>query len=483
MIVTEEPTVRVIEVSPEVETQRVVSEDSRLRALEKQAESVNEKMKMLSSHVQKVEVEKDEARLKLDSVVKELTVAKDELAKVSADLKGCHSRERMYLKENRDLKTCVKTLEDEVKRLDGVALDLENELSAAEIALEKMAASHEGGEFTLAKKEEMQAELEAALSDVAAREWRIDDLVHQVTELREGLAEYHGRVLDAERLNAHLMKALEESETSYHSVVNSSIASLQSMDARVSELKRNVLSKEGSNSLQERTPGSSFGHSNCASHKITPQKNMVLDLEVRFRDLEREYKATKMLCEELKEENSMLKQHDADIHMMELNLRQESRRELERALERIEDESAANLARATETLEKQKEAMATQHQLQMDHISSEKQKLEDQMATMEKKHAQELEEAATTAQRMQGENRKLVKEKEALCSVIEELKNALSLAEEKIGNHARKIADQDKENPILFSNIVPKSPQKMAQHIASPGVALSRGTPLRVLNN
>ena len=105
------------------------------------------------------------------------------------------------------------------------------------------------------------------------------------------------------------------------------------------------------------------------------------------------------------------------------------------------------------------------------------------MASMEKKHAQDLEKAATTAQRMQGENRKLVKEKEALCSVIEELKNALSLAEEKIGNHAKKIADQDKENPILFSNIVPKSPQKMAQHIASPGVALSRGTPLRVLNN
>ena len=483
MIDTEEPTVRVIEVSRDLETKEVVSDDSRLRALKQQAESVQEKMKMLSSHVQKVEVEKDEARLKLDGVVEELTVAKAELDKVSADLKGYHSRERMYLKENRDLKTRVRTLQDEVKRLDGVALDLENELSAAEIALEKMTAAQECGGFTVAKKEEMQAELEAARFDVAAREWRIDDLVHQVTELRESVAEYHGRALDVERLNTQLMKALEESETSYHTVVNSSIASLQSMDARVSELKRNVLSKEGSNSLQERTPGSSFGHSNCASQKMTPQKNVILDLEVRIRDLEREYEATKMLCKELKEENSMLKQHDADIHMMELNLRQESRRELERALERIEDESAENIARATETLEKQKEAMAVEHQLQMDRVSCEKRALEEQISSLKKSHAQDLKQSSSNVQRMQSENRKLVKEKEALCSVIEELKNALSLAEEKIGIHARKISNQDKENPMGFSNIVPKSPQKMAQHIASPGVALSRGTPLRVLNN
>jgi predicted nucleic acid-binding Zn-ribbon protein len=96
-----------------------------------------------------------------DQTLVELAGVKKELGRVMAELKGFHVREAGRMGDMRALKQSNKKLQEEVKRLDAVALDLENELSAAEIKLEK----YQSGELQSAKVLEHTRALEERLGE------------------------------------------------------------------------------------------------------------------------------------------------------------------------------------------------------------------------------------------------------------------------------------------------------------------------------
>ena len=128
-------------------------------------------------------------------------------------------------------------------------------------------------------------------------------------------------------------------------------------------------------------------------------------------------------------------------------------------------------------MNKQKNELTEGHNKALEQISKEKQSLENALRDMvekttkhEKASQAALDAARAHAEEGKKENRKLVKEKDALCGVIEELKQALSLAEERLVYQN----STDKENPL---DACFRSPQKSMQ--VSPGIP--RGTHLQSL--
>ena len=476
------------EMDSEEQSQRRVSEETtvepreRLDALEEKAARVQQSVAEMEERHQIMERQRDEARATLEKALLELQRVKGELQKVCCEVKGFHTREYAKFEETKKLKESNRQLEDEVVRLDKVALGLENELSAAELALER----REQGEESV---KALETELAIALSDVHSKEWRIDDLVSQVGDLKESLLEYQGKIMDLERRNEHLARSLEESEASYQSAKYSSVASLQRMDTRLSEL-RYIVSKEGSNATLEHVLTrddalKSRGADVYSTTPDTPESRLAgfseaiplgdlsregstfVDLEVRLSELEQEYSGTRILCEELKRENTALKAR-------EVELKKENLRSIELALERIEEESKE---KTDALLNKQKNELTEGHNKALEQISKEKQSLENALRDMvekttkhEKASQAALDAARAHAEEGKKENRKLVKEKDALCGVIEELKQALSLAEERLVYQN----STDKENPL---DACFRSPQKSMQ--VSPGIP--RGTPLQSL--
>lgn len=459
-----------------------VEPQERLDALEEQAARVQQIVAEMEERHHNMERQRDEARGTLEKALLELHKVKGELAKVCCEVKGFHNREFTKFEETKKLKEYNRFLQEEVARLDKVALGLENELSAAELALERR--EHERDSV-----KSLENEMSIVLSDVQSKEWRIDDLVSQVKDLKECLLEYQGKIMDLERRNEHLLKALEESESSYHSAKYSSVASLQRMDTRLSEL-RQIVSKEGSNATLElvlaRDDAQKIGDADVFSttpdtpesrlagfsevipvDRLSREGSTLLDLEVRLSELEQEYSGTRILCEELTRENMALK-------VREIELKNENLRSIEKALERIEEESKE---KTDALLNKQKDELTACHNSALEHVSKEKKSLEDALRDMVKKMAKHeevsrmaLETARAQAEEGKKENKKLVKEKDALCGIIEELKQALSLAEQRLMH--QNLAG--KENPL---DACFPSPQKGLQ--ASPGIP--RGTPLQSL--
>jgi hypothetical protein len=487
-----------------------LSTSSRLNDLEERARNVRRNMTV-------VDCQRDQTLVELAGV-------KKELGRVMAELKGFHVREAGRMGDMLALKQSNKKLQEEVKRLDAVALDLENELSAAEIKLEK----YQSGELQSTKVLEHTRALEERLgereTDVEAREWRIDDLMHQVSVLKDCVLEYQGKMIDAERTNEGLSKALQETEQSYYSVVQSSMASLQSMDTRLSELKKEVLSKEGSNSarpadetgasgrrtegkaedLQAITPESMgysangrTGHMDKArnalhasreSIKYLESLNALEALEGRLKDVELAHAETLTRCQELATENACLREEMANMERRQSfkdieyqKSKEETRTELASALERIEDEAATKVDQAVEALSVEHEREV--RRLEAGHM--------DAMSTMERSKDAEitrlreearslglaLESSKAAEGRAKAENKKLVREKEVLCTVIEELKLTL---EKQVGGAAAGAGaanNVNKENSTAV-NVMAKS--KSGKDVLHESI---RGTPLRSLRN
>eukprot|EP00889_Picochlorum_renovo_P008401 jgi/Picre1/35431/NNA_002893.t1 len=86
------------------------------------------------------------------------------------------------------------------------------------------------------------------------------------------------------------------------------------MDTRLSALK-NVVSKEGSNNTV--SPQWSIGQSvvEHGEHKlrIEAQRQAMEDLEMRLHDMEEDYLAAKMMCEDLRAENATLREHQSGM--------------------------------------------------------------------------------------------------------------------------------------------------------------------------
>lgn len=462
----------------------------RLVALEQQAEEVANKMEALSARAAALQGDQDlgvlrdelaKAKRDCQGMSEHVSKVQGELARVCQELRGCHAREKQYLGENRVMRLKNKELEDEVARLDGVALGLEHELSAAELCLEAYEDKEPGG----AVKER----LNAALSDLQSKEWRIEDLVEQVKSLKEYAAEYHGRALDAEKEKASLVRMLEEAESRYHSAISSSVASLQYMDTRLSALK-NVVSKEGSNTTTV-SPQLSIGqsaveHGELHKLRVEAQKHAMEDLEMRLRDMEEDYMAAKMLCEDLRAENASLREHqsgmsDRFVEQRLDRIKKESQMELQMALERVEDEYTEKLGKAVASaLHAQKE----EHAREVRELLTERDMLKDSLETTKTaaeeymcKEKDALKALKATEARLESsrvENRKLQNEKVALCTVIAELKYALSAAEGRIMNKKTNTALNKENAGLSFSR---------ANEKFSPNLRAESKTPLRSLVN
>lgn len=422
----------------------------RLRSLEQRAESVRQNM-----HV--VELQRDQA-------VEELGRVKGRLEQVMGELKGFYAREAGRLEDMRVLKESNKRLEEEVKRLDGVALDLENTLSRAEIRLEK----YDSGEFVSEKTKdhirEVQERLRATEEGLEASEWRIEDLVYQVGVLRECVLEYEGRVADAEGRARRVEEVLEATEGKYYTVVEESMRRLEGMEGRVRGLREKVHSSVGSGGVgddggagekmskslgphngQTKTPGSSVANSSSVAWS-------------RARAHEKKYLEANMELEKTRAENESLQNKVFHLSRDLEAAKEETRESLKSALDRLEDEADAKVAEAMAALELVKEQQAVDLKRMEEDLKAREAREGRAVAEIgELNRALAEEQKATLAEAQ--EKKRLAKEKEALCGVVEELKRALET-----------VTNKNKEN----ADIVNMSVKSMK------GEAL-RGTPLRSL--
>ena len=443
----------------------------------------------------------------------------EEKRQLEAHLKAEMYRVAALEKENDMLKKLGEEARGRVKDVDAVALDLENELSQAELDLERLRAS----ESTKAQKiQEVEVELEMLRSEVVAKEWRIEDLVMQVEDLREIVAERQRRMYDLEKVNASLEAALQESEEKYHEVLKINAESLHAMKSKISMLKEAAdLSRQSStvtnmsgvdgrlpmqpdemikrdsvmaDIVDPLAPGTSE-ESVELKYQVEEQKKAVDDLETRITDLEKEYSDAKVHVRKLEEENAELRSK-LESAVSEKQLVKASLDKItaasSRRLERIEKDYIARLRHAELSAQKAMHEMEEEHAYKMGRalasaLQSQHEELEAAFTERVQAHERESQQLIAKLQedrnRLSAENaaamdelahnksdmeRKdeetavLKKERAALMDMLGELKEALRKSEEN-----RKL---EKENDAV-------------QAVAKSKQATLRGTPLRVLTN
>ena len=216
--------------------------------------------------------------------------------------------------------------------------------------------------------------------------------------------------------------------------------------------------------------------------------NALEALEGRLKDVELAHAETLTRCQELATENACLREEMANMERRQSfkdieyqKSKEETRTELASALERIEDEAATKVDQAVEALSVEHEREV--RRLEAGHM--------DAMSTMERSKDAEitrlreearslglaLESSKAAEGRAKAENKKLVREKEVLCTVIEELKLTL---EKQVGGAAAGAGaanNVNKENSTAV-NVMAKS--KSGKDVLNESI---RGTPLRSLRN
>ncbi len=449
-----------------------------------------------------------------DAAVRELGAVKGHLALVMGELKGFYAREAGRLEDMRVLKESNRRLEDEVKRLDGVALDLENMLSAAEVRLEKYESGEMLSERTKGQLREVQERLRETEEGLEASAWRIDDLVYQVGMLRECMLEYEGRAVDAEARARVADKVREEAEDKYYAVVEESMRRLEGMEGRVRGLRDRVQGVSSHGSVKEErengngngngngkkeqrvghpTPDSSMGWSRAREQQLEQQlekseqhlerlHRMQLAHSERTAGVERKYEAASLELERALAENEGLR---GDVSRLSHDLmasKEHTRMSLTSALERIEDEAEAKVEEAKAALELAREQHAAEV-VRMEDDLEQKGAIADMQAVEigELNRALAREQQATLVESQ--EKKRLVQEKEALCGVVEELKRALETVTKKKNSGVTTMA-ATKTTTTTTTNGTNKENARVAKatkSIKTTGTLAHGKTPLRSL--
>ena len=428
--------------------------------------------------------------------------AQKEIDRQYAALKSREKKIKSLENECQALRRANTEADRRMKELDAVALGLENELSAAEIQLQKFQES-DVEQQTLIK--EFEIEIVDLRNDLEAREWRIEDLKAQVNDLREAAAEAAGNANRAEKAYDALQHAYAESEARYNDVVRSNMESLQAMESKVLALKE-VASIQGINEVetQSDTPGPD---PHAYEMTVESQRQVIEDLSNRIAGLEQDYRQAKILCRSLENENAELRKCLEESSRMketrELSFKQaeeemvskfdrlkvsyaedlvaaenKAATELEKALERAHAEAQTKRqAAVSSALEMQKMELEGEYKEKIGHVENERDELSKSLFQMQKEYdvlSSENQNSLKEAQKWMEEAKKvkvLENEKQALCSVIQDLQNALAKAEEHISRNRNmgRSVHGEKENQV--DSMSPIKASKQA----------TRGTPLRSL--
>lgn len=431
--------------------------------------------------------------------------AQKEIDRQYAALRSREKRITSLENECQALRRANTEVDRRMKELDAVTLGLENELSAAEIQLEKLQESDAEKQKLIT---EFQRDVVDLKNDLEAREWRIEDLKAQVNDLREAAVEAAGTANRAEKAYAVLQQVYAQSETRYHDLVNSNMESLQAMESKVLALKE-VASTQGSNEVEAQleTPGHD---SHAYEMTVKSQRQVIEDLSNRVAGLEQDYRQAKILCRSLENENAELRQRLEESARMkettELSFQQKEEDmmknfahvkvslaeelvaaekkaadELEKALERAHVEAHTKRQSAVSSaLDLQKIELEGEYKKKIHHVENKRDEMSRSLSKMQKendalskenqnslKEAQKwMEEARTSSEQV----KVLEQEKQALCSVIQDLQNALTRAEEHISRNRNMGRSNNGEKENQVDSL---SPIKAKQ--------ATRGTPLRSL--
>jgi len=136
----------------------------------------------------------------------------------------------------------------EVEDQDAVALDLENQLSATENELKCLQPLAETSFARVLELESRVAELEAgaqdAASDLESKEWRNDDLLCQVNDLRDALRESQSET-DAARATVEATRErLADLAAQRTGDIEDGLKTLRKLEEEVSALKKTAANKE-----------------------------------------------------------------------------------------------------------------------------------------------------------------------------------------------------------------------------------------------
>ena len=414
--------------------------------------------------------------------------------------------------------------EARVLELDSVALDLENELSRCEARVEALEKSDEEKSGVIDALKERCEELE---SDLSAREWRIEDLVGQVNELRdayaavgsgtEGWRQREEVKLDGgneeEEEGAGLEEALRESRREYDSLVFKYSTVLEAMEKKIRELKAaaaesGAAASSAEGDIIQPMPSEEVSDGGMALHyrrKIRNQMDMMHSLEDKLKGVEQAYEELHGQFFTVKKENeemngalkaareehdrlekALQKQHEVhDRKMKQLEDFYVAKTEtIQKEMEVFDDGQASKLGIAVASaLEEGYRSKFKMHEEELEQARAASSTLQQAVARLERDTV-DLQQKAEDREEEVRQNKcaikKLEAEKGALMSIVEELKSALAKAEEHNDKQRRELSqirgDRKKREKENASVVVVAGAKSL-----KPGQTNVRGTPLRPL--
>jgi chromosome segregation ATPase len=240
---------------------------------------------------------------------------------------------------------------------------------------------------------------------------------------------------------------------------------------------------------------------------VESQRQVIEDLSNRISGLEQDYRQAKILCRSLENENAELRKRLEENARMrearELSFKQteedmvnkfdqfkisyseklvaaenKAAAELEKALERAHAEAQTKRQAAiSSALDAQKMELEGKYKKKILHAENERDELSKRLTKMQKEYdilSIENQNSMKEAQKWMEEAKQkkvLEKEKQALCSVIQDLQNALTRAEEHISRNRNTGRSNNGEKENQMESL---SPIKASKHA-------TKGTPLRSL--
>lgn len=252
--------------SKEVELEQLREENFQMHTLiahhEKKLTSLEIEYQSKLDHLQQQLEDASERNLSLDQALKVSKAAAEEAktstAKATEGYASLASEKERLVRQleerraavkagdlrNQNLENQVWSLKDNIKELqillkerDEVTLDLENQLSSAENKLERSEEAHRNNDTLQKRITDLEEELQLVRSDVEAREWRIEDLVTQVNDLRTALKESERETLDYKRRTAETTHQLTEMAALRAADIEEGLATLRKVGEEVTVLK------------------------------------------------------------------------------------------------------------------------------------------------------------------------------------------------------------------------------------------------------
>jgi chromosome segregation ATPase len=228
--------------------QAITEAEERVAKAEVQEDKLKAEAQAAVAAAALAQAEVEAAKTSKEGALKEAETAKRQLEERRAAVKAGDIRAAQLEQRVAALQKQLAFAQKEVRDQDGVTLDLENQLSTTENELKSLKPLAEASFARVGELEKRVAQLEAgaqdAASDLESKDWRIDDLITQVNDLRDALRESQSET-DAARATVDATRErLADLAAQRTADIEDGLNTLRHLEEEVSALKSAAARKE-----------------------------------------------------------------------------------------------------------------------------------------------------------------------------------------------------------------------------------------------